>query len=448
MPTSRSIVPWVLGLLILLGVDAAWAQDPIRLRVERSGARRVLVGIAPLETAGTAPELRAGAAALASRLARDLVYSGLIAVKQPMPDGVALPRRLPDSARVEGDTAPDYMIHLELAGDDASRLAWVGRLTLANAPQSLLAKRYTVDVVSISRPVHHLADAIVAQVTGEPGIAQTRIIFSRREGDANELYLLDYDGENLRRITRNGSLNLAPRWSPDGRRVCYTSYYEGKQRLLILDGSTGQSTNIAQFSGLNVGAAWSPDGRELAVTLSQDGNPEIYRIRPDGSVSQRLTFSPAIECSPYFGPNGRQIVYTSDRTGVPQIYVMDREGATRRRLTYEGRYNDSASWSPDGERIAYVSRREGRFTIYTIRPDGSDLVQVTFREDGNCEDPAWAPDSRHLVMSSDRSGQRKLWIHDVETGVARPLTTGDGEDSSPHWSAPPREDPAPAGSDR
>jgi TolB protein len=428
----------VLLFSCLMARSSVAQDDAYDLTVMRSGARRVAVQLMPLETVSTQPEAQEGAAALASRLVQDLVYSGLIALTDPLPPRVTYPRYTPDDAKVTGEEPPDYVLRLRLEGERTDQLSWVGRLMLPGGRTVVLGKRYVVNLGDVSRPVHHFADTIVEKVTGEQGIAQTRIIFSRGDGDQRELYLIDYDGENLRRITRNGSLNLAPRWSPGGDRICYTSYYRGRQRLLVLDGSTGKSHKIAEFTGLNVGACWSPVKDELVVTLSHEGNPEVYRMDPEGEIVQRLTFHDAIDCSPYFDPAGRQVVFTSDRTGVPQIYVMDTEGANRRRLTYEGRYNDSACWSPQGDRIAYVSRRGGRFQVFTIEPDGSNLQAVTLPEDANNEDPSWAPDGRHLVVSSDRGGTRKLWILDVETGVARPLTNGEGEDTAPHWSGPPR----------
>ena len=117
--------------------------------------------------------------------------------------------------------------------------------------------------------------------------------------------------------------------------------------------------------------------------------------------------------------------------------MTDREGTRQRRISLVGRYNESAAWSPRGDRIAFVSRRNGLFQIFTVAPDGSDLRAVTSPADGNNEDPSWAPDGRHLVVASDRDGSRHLWILDVESGFARPLTRGDVDDNGPHWSGPP-----------
>ncbi len=428
-------------ILLALAIVGSWALTPaqagkdegILIDLHRSGARKVRVSMAPLSVQSSDSLMEARSRSLASRLVRDFVYSGVIAVVGDLPQGVVLPRDVPNE--VEGDDhRPDAVVALSLSGEDPGHMSLTARLLAPGQQNLILGKRYVVDVEQPGPAVHHFCDTVVRQLTGDEGIARTRILFSRGNERRREIHIVDYDGENLKRITRNGSINLAPRWSPDQQTVCYTSYFRGRQRLLLLDGKTGRSKRIAQYEGLNVGANWSPDGSELVTTLSKDGNAEIYRLRRDGSIVQRLTHAPSIECSPDFDPTGHQIVFTSDRTGLPQLYVMDREGSNRRRLTYEGRYNESAAWSPKGDRIAYVSRVDGRFQVFIIEPDGSNLRQITFAKDGNNEDPSWAPDGRHLVVSSDRSGQSQLWVIDVESLVARRLTSGGASDTNPDWS--------------
>lgn len=416
---------------------ARQGSDVIRLGVERTSVERVRVRLAPLELVATAPGARRGAEQMAGRLARDLVYSGLIDVLDPLPTGVASPYAGGRNPRAEGaGNSPAYGIALRLEGDQPGRMVWTARLLEPDGALKM-GKRYTVDLGDFARTVHHLADEVVLQLTGEQGIAQTRVIFSRGSGDKRELYVIDFDGENLRQVTRNASLNLFARWSPDGRSIAYTSYHQGRQRLLMLDTASGHSARVADFQGLNLGATWAPGGAELAATLSRDGNSEVYRLRTDGTIVQRLTFDPSIECSPSWDPSGQQLAYTSDRTGSPQIYVMDKVGANRRRITFEGNYNDSAAWSPLGDRIAYVSRAEGTFQVFTVAPDGSELHQVTFAHDRDNEDPSWAPDGRHLVVSSNRTGYTNLWVIDVGSGESRALTRGRSEDTGPCWSGPP-----------
>ena len=170
------------------------------------------------------------------------------------------------------------------------------------------------------------------------------------------------------------------------------------------------------------------------LSLSHPGNPEIFRISASGAIIKRLTVSSAIEISPSWSPGGRDLVFTSDRTGTPQLYIIDSDGAGRRRLTFEGRYNDSATWSPNGERIAYATR-EGNYTqIVVMKATGEDRRVLTNTRWRNSEDPSWAPDGRHLVFASDRTGIFKLYVCDVEENSFRQLTFGADPDITPAWS--------------
>ena len=425
-----------ISLLLLAftgGLASAQNDGGILIDLHRSGARRVRVSLQPLQVQSSDSTMTRGIQRLASRLVRDFVYSGVITVVGELPEGVSLHTDIPNVAEGD-DLSPDATVSLLLSGELSDRMSLTARLLSPGAATLIVGKRYVVDVTDPGPAVHHFCDTVVRQLTGDEGIARTRVLFSRGNNERREIYIVDYDGENLKRITRNGSINLAPRWSPDGSSVCYTSYHKGRQRLLLLDGKTGKSKRITRYQGLNVGANFSSRGDELVTTLSKDGNAEIYLIALDGSILYRLTNAPSIECSPDFDPSGHQVVFTSDRTGVPQVYVMDREGANRRRLSYEGRYNDSGAWSPKGDRIAYVSRIAGKFQVFTIDPDGSNLQQITFAKDGNNEDPSWAPDGRHLVVSSDRAGKGDLWILEVESRLARRLTSGEGSNTNPDWS--------------
>ena len=433
---------WLASAMIALvvlgtsGVARAQGEPSFELRYKRQGLVRALVEIEPLDVESSLPDAAAIADDIASRLVRDLIWSGHFAVKTPLPGGVRPPRHRPEDWTRDEEARTS--IRLTVGGIRRDEMVLTARLFEGSPRREILGKRYVFDAASPGRHVHHLADEIVQRVTGDPGIAQTRVIFSRRVGDGRELFLVDYDGENVRQITRNGSLNLLPRWSPTADRIAYTSYWRGKQRLLVLDGRSGESRKVSEFEGLNFGASWAPDGNGMLVTYTRDGNPEIYRIDLQGTIGARLTFDPSIECSPVFDPSGNQIAYTTDRGGVPQIYRMSKDGTDRRRLSTTGNYNDMPAWSPRGDRIAYVTRRQGRFHVMVMEASGRNPIPITIAADGDNEDPAWAPDGRHLVVSSDRDGTRRLWVIDVDTAWARPLTDGPVDDNGPHWSPAPR----------
>lgn len=369
---------------------------------------------------------------LGSVVSNDLLLSGLCRVGfadgELAADGDTLQYYFAIEGTVEGplrdaaETGREEPVTVSL-----NLLSWPER-------QLVLNKRYRPLPEQLRATAHHFANEALHWMTGEPGIALTRVVFSRGTGDRRDLYAVDYDGEGLLRLTANRTLNLCPNWSPDGSEIAFTSYRNGVQGLFSLDTSNGKVREIISLEGLNLGADWHPEGHELAVSLSRGGNPEIYRITPQGKIVKRLTVSQAIEISPSWAPSGRDIVFSSDRTGTPQLYIIDSDGAGRRRLTFEGRYNESAVWSPDGSLIAYATR-EGNITqIVVMKSTGEDRRVLTDERWRNCEDPSWAPDSRHLVFASDRTGVFKLYVYDVEENSTRQLTFGDNPDITPAWS--------------
>lgn len=321
----------------------------------------------------------------------------------------------------------------EQTGEEAPTTLSLNLLTWPER-QLLLNKRYRPLPDQLRATAHHFANEVIFWVSGEPGICLTRVVFSRGRSDRRDLYAIDYDGHGLLRLTANRELNLCPSWSPDNSRIAFTSYRRGQQGLYSLDTATGAVKLIIEQSGLNYGADWHPSGKELLLSMSHSGNPEIYRISPEGEILFRLTASRAIEISPSWSPGGRDLVFTSDRTGTPQLYTIDAEGAGNRRLTFEGKYNDSAVWSPAGDRIAYATRSGNYTQIVVMQATGEDRRVLTDGSWRNAEDPSWAPDGRHLVFASDRTGVFKLYVYDVVEDSFRQLTFGDAPDITPAWS--------------
>lgn len=361
-------------------------------------------------------------------LLNDLKLSGLFEPAFKDIDGDSLTYQYAIEGSVEGA--------LRDAGQTGENAPTTVSLNLVTWPerQLLLNKRYRPLPSQVRTSAHHFADQVIEMLTGAPGICLTRVAFSRGTGDRRDLHVVDFDGENLMRLTANRTLNLCPAWSPDGAAIAFTSYRDGQQGLYRLETASGKVSVIIAKEGLNLGADWHPSGKELVLSLSHSGNPEIYRIKPDGTLLKRLTVSDAIEISPSWSPGGRDIVFTSDRTGTPQLYIFDGDGAGRRRLTFEGRYNDSAVWSPNGERIAYATREGNTTQIVVMKATGESRRVLTDLTWGNAEDPSWAPDGRHLVFASDRSGTFNLYVCDVDEQSFRQLTFGNAPDITPAWS--------------
>jgi len=296
----------------------------------------------------------------------------------------------------------------------------------------LLGKRYGGRVDATRRVGHKLADEIVLHYTGRPGIALTRIAFVSKHGDGKEIYLLDYDGRRLRRLTTTETLNLSPSWSPNGEELAFVSW-RGRQPGVYVMSAEGQLGVLNTVGGeFSSSPGWSPDGRRLAYAADLPGNTEIYLLdRHDGS-NRRLTYNPAIDTSPAISPNGREIAFTSDRTGAPQVYIMDAEGVNVRRVSWKGAYNESPVWSPRGDRLAFASRHEGKFQIAMLDLTAGETRHIT-RANANHENPSWSPDGRHLVFASDVSGEYQIHTIRADGTRERQLTRGPAS-FTPDWS--------------
>lgn len=298
-------------------------------------------------------------------------------------------------------------------------------------------KRYAGPPELVRTMIHRLADELVFQYTGEQGIARSWIAYVSEKDGAKELFIMDYDGYHPRQVTFDASLNLAPSWSPDKRRLAFTSYGDGGDPTIEeLDLMTGRRRTLVAFPGLNITPDWAPGGEELAFATTKDGNAEIYKMDKDGKRFERLTDHRAADLAPTWSPTGREIAFTSDRGGSPQIYVMGADGTNVRRLTFEGGYNTAGAWSPKGNWIAYVCRDDRAWLkICLISPDGQQWKRLT-TGNGHDESPAWAADGRHVAFSSTRNGKRNIYIVNTD-GTDLERLTGNGTfNDDPAWSAP------------
>ena len=344
-----------------------------------------------------------GGEAIEDVLVNDLEYSDLFRVSRgPNPRGAPSGRsHLPPS-------------DVRAIATATVRSAWgrtvvAGELRDADTGERIFSKDYPLGNPPQRRAAHAFSDDIVNRMTGERGVADTRIAFVRDYGRTREIHLIDYDGVGEQVLTNLGTILLSPAWAPSGDRLCFTSFETGQAAVAGMDLHNRKTWTISPSGGMCASPCWSPDGRQVAFSRSLDGNSEIYIADADGSNPVRLTYHKGIDTAPCFSPDGRRIAFTSDRTGAAQIYVMERSGGNVQRLTYAGKQNDSPSWSPHGDRIAFVSMIDNAFDICTIRPGQVEAERLTSGE-GMHENPRWAPDGRHIVYSKLYRGQRRVYI--------------------------------------
>lgn len=297
----------------------------------------------------------------------------------------------------------------------------------------MTARRYLGRAKDLRYFAHSFADEILLVITGEKGCFTTHIAYVSSQSGNKEIVIMNWDGHDQLPLTRNGSINLNPDFSPDGREIIFTSYKRGNPDLYKRALSSTAEVPVSNRKGLNITGSWSPDGSRIALTLSKDGNSEIYTLSKDGSNPNRLTVNPAIEVSPVWSPDGSRIAFVSDRLGKPQIFVMNADGSNVRRLTTAGGYNVNPRWSPKGDKIAYARMNGGGFQIFSINADGTGDTQLT--SDGSSENPAWSPDGRFITFSSKRGGAESIYVMRSNGSGQTRVSRGAGKGTQPAWSS-------------
>jgi TolB protein len=307
-------------------------------------------------------------------------------------------------------------------GGTASAAAFSGHAT-EKTGGVVLHKDYTGET---RRSIHQFVNDLIETLTGQKGIALSRVAFVADRTGHKEIYICDYDGAKVVQLTHDNAISVSPSLSADGHRLAYTGYQSGYADIYLVDLSNGARSRIIKFPGTNSGAAFSPDGNRIACTLSKDGNPEIYLTGINGDSPFRLTRTHGVESSPTWSPSGSEIIYSSDQRGSPQLYRISAGGGTGRLLPTGFGYNTQPNWSPDGRKVTFNVRSGGGFQIAILDLDsGSAHVAVN---DG--QSPVWGPDSRHIIFSRGTG----LYMFDTVTGRETRLVGELGRISEPTWS--------------
>ncbi|MDR1926264.1 MAG: Tol-Pal system beta propeller repeat protein TolB [Endomicrobium sp.] len=299
--------------------------------------------------------------------------------------------------------------------------------------ETIWKHKYKSESASCRYIAHEISDEIVRRFTGENGIARSKIVFVNDSTRFKELYIIDYDGYNLRRLTRDCRINILPRWSPDGEQIIYTSYLYNNPDLFSLNIVKNRKSIVSKYQGLNVTGIYAPDGKKILLTLSRGRYPKLYLINSVGEILKKMTDGSYIDTSPSFAPNGQEIVFVSDRLGYPQLYIMNIDGGNVRRLTTSG-FCDSPAWSPRGDKIVFTMRQaRGNYDLYVYDLPTAKITKLTNNQKNN-ENPTWSPDGRFVAFYSNRSGKGEIYITAIDGSGTRKLVEMPGASYTPAWS--------------
>jgi len=372
----------------------------------------------------------------------DLEYSGILDLvsksfqPQAAPGG---PAALVPAQWTDAPANAQFVAYgtLTASGNNLAVDAWLNDVRTPAAPPAI-GKRYpgSVTTEDVRRVAHEFADEIVMRLSGGvPGIAMTRIAFVSSRSGNKEIWMMDYDGQEQQQLTHARTIAVTPRWSPDDSRIAYTCLARTFQ-ICMYSMELGRPVAFAHYGGTNSSPSWSPDGTKLMFMSSVGGSPNIYEAdASSGGNLKRITTSGGPDTSPVWNPKtGQQVAFVSGRDRLPQLFLMNADGTSVEKIDLPDMgYVVDPDWSPNGQLLAFSWRRpDGNFDIYVMDIATHKLAQIT-RDAARNEKPSWAPDGRHLVFQSTRTGRWQIWTMLADGSEARQLTT-EGQNESPNWS--------------
>ena len=254
---------------------------------------------------------------------------------------------------------------------------------------------------------------------------------SKRHGNY-EIFLMNADGTEQTRLTKNSSLDYSPALSPDGNLIAFHSGRDGNYEVYVMNADGTGQMRLTQNDGVDCYPTWSPDNKYIAFASEIDGNYDIYVMNADGTEQTRLTKESAIDCYPAWSPDGRHIAFASKRDGNYELYVMNADGTGQLRLTSNPAEDSCPAWSPDGQFIAFESTRNGNYEIYLLNTEDAKQTRLTSNTSID-RFPTWSPDGQFIAFESVRDGNAAIYRMRADGTKQTRLTTNFTENNCPSW---------------
>lgn len=240
-----------------------------------------------------------------------------------------------------------------------------------------------------------------------------------------EIYSINPDGSDEKRLTDHPAIDMHPFWSPDGKKIGFTSQRDINlenpnilnPEVYVMDPDGRNEKRLTNHPAEDWGNSWSHDGKKILLTSDRSGNWDVYSMNVDGTGLNNLTKHSAWDMDPDWSPDSSKIVFASNRGGTYasdfRIYVMNADGSDVKKLMDDEHICIYPRWSPDGTKIAFMSERDENWDIYSINVDGTGLKKLTKSPFMDLY-PDWSPDGKEIVFMSDRDGNSEIYVMRAE----------------------------------
>jgi len=310
-------------------------------------------------------------------------------------------------------------------------------------------KRHTVFllIVGLSALTALAGGQQAAHVAAAADSITEKIVFvSSRIGGQHDIYTMNPDGSNQKRLTTSSAHDIEPEWSPDGTKILFASMKAGGwvYQIFVMNDDGSDQRQLTHTVDHSMDPTWSPDGTRFAFVIN--GRISIKDFVNGGSVPFDIPNSGS-DSQPTWAPGGDRIAFVrGERVGskwTTDIWVVNTDGTNLRNLTSNPSVDYDPQWSPDGSKIVYTRRlADYNSEIFVINADGTDQTRLTNSPIPYSDSsPSWSPDGSKILFTSYRSegedayGNGEIYRMDVDGGNVTNVSSSVGNDHSPDWRA-------------
>jgi TolB protein len=220
-----------------------------------------------------------------------------------------------------------------------------------------------------------------------------RLAYVSFEGDRSSIFIQTLRTGNRVQVSSRAGVNGAPAFSPDGRKLVVTlSDADGNLDIYTLDINSRQTKRITTHRAIDTEGSWSPDGSSIYFTSDRSGGPQIYRVSSNGGSAERVTFEGGYNARPRLSPDGDKLAMVHLVNGNYRIAVMDVKRKDVLVLS-GGSQDESPSFAPNSDTLIYATRSGRNGVLESVTADG--LIRQRLESgDGDVREPVWSPFQR------------------------------------------------------
>lgn len=244
-----------------------------------------------------------------------------------------------------------------------------------------------------------------------------KIVFSSGKVGDYDLWSLDLSTREMRQLTHGKSWNDKPKWSPDGRRVVFTSNERVPigQEVFVVDAAGGKPVQLTRTGRWADSPVFSPDGERIAYISNEAGTNDVWIMDADGGNRTQVTTHLASENHVRWTPDGKGLLFSSDRGEDADIWHVDLASGDKVQLNEDSGADITPVMSPDGSLIAFVSNRQHvpdpsdadadrDKDLWLMTADGRFPTRLTVNQGADFS-PCWSPDGNHLLYTAEQGMQ-------------------------------------------